>query len=196
MGCMLSAASCNQWWCEDILGTSDYASETASLRSVLGENSVYFLPYLMGERSPHNDPSVRGMFLGMSRDTTRADMTQAVLEGVAFGMRDMLEAARRLGASVNKATICGGGAKSELWRQICANVLDLPLQTVQTEEGPGYGAAILAAVGAGAFPDVQTAARALVAYGETITPDSEIAARYKLRYQQYCKLYPAIRDLF
>lgn len=196
LGCMLSAASCNQWWCEDILGTTDYATETASLRSVLGGNSVYFLPYLMGERSPHNDPAVRGMFLGMSRDTSRADMTQAVLEGVSFGMRDMLEAARRLGASVHKATICGGGAKSELWRQICSNVLDLPLQTVQTEEGPGYGAAILAAVGAGAFPDVQTAARALVAYGETINPDPEITARYEPRYQQYRRLYPAIRDLF
>ena len=87
MGCMLSAASCNKWWSEEILKTKDFAAEQAPIQK-LGENQVFFLPYLMGERSPHNNPDARGVFFGMSMDTTRADMTQAVLEGVAFGLRD------------------------------------------------------------------------------------------------------------
>ena len=99
MGCMLSAASCNKWWAEEILQTKDFAAEQAPIQK-LGENNVFFLPYLMGERSPHNNPDARGVFFGMSMDTTRADMTQAVLEGVAFGLRDSLEVARKLGIKI------------------------------------------------------------------------------------------------
>ena len=124
MGCMLSAASCNKWWMDDIIGTKDYAGEQAAIQR-LGENSVYFLPYLMGERSPHNDPKARGTFTGLSMDTTRADMTQAVLEGVAFAMRDSFEVAKKLGIQIEKTKICGGGAKSPLWRRIMANVLEM-----------------------------------------------------------------------
>ncbi len=195
LGCMLSAASCHQWWCEDILGTDDYDQEAAGI-SRLGENTVFFLPYLMGERSPHNDPNVRGMFAGLSRGTSRSEMTQAVLEGVAFGLRESLDAAKRLGAEVSSATICGGGAKSALWRRIMANVLDLPLTAVKNEEGPGYGAAILAATGAGAFENVGDAAARLVKYGDTVRPDPEIAAKYLNKYQLYRTIYPAIRQLF
>ena len=124
MGCMLSAASCNKWWNEEILGTSDYVKEQAAIKK-LGENRVFYLPYLMGERSPHNNPNARAMFLGMSMDTTRADMTQAVLEGVAFGLRDSLEVAKSLGIQIDRTKICGGGAKSPLWRKIIANVMNL-----------------------------------------------------------------------
>ena len=113
MGCMLSAASCNKWWNEEILGTSDYVKEQAAIKK-LGENRVFYLPYLMGERSPHNNPNARAMFLGMSMDTTRADMTQAVLEGVAFGLRDSLEVAKSLGIQIDRTKICGGGAKLSL----------------------------------------------------------------------------------
>ncbi len=116
MGCMLSAASCNKWWSEEILKTKDFAAEQAPIQK-LGENQVFFLPYLMGERSPHNDPDARGVFFGMSMDTTRADMTQAVLEGVAFGLRDSLEVARSLGIHIERTKICGGGAKSPLWKK-------------------------------------------------------------------------------
>ena len=195
LGCMLSAASCNQWWCESILGTTDYGEEISAIDH-LGENEIFFLPYLMGERSPHNDPNVRGMFLGLSLDTSRADMTQAVLEGVSFGLKDSLEAARKIGASVDKATICGGGAKSALWRQITANVLALPLTTVVNEEGPGYGAAILAATGCGLFGSVQEAATKLVKYGETTMPEPELTEKYAERYLRYRRLYPAVRELF
>ena len=93
MGCMLSAASCNKWWMDEILKTAEYSKEQAAITK-LGENNVFYLPYLMGERSPHNDPNARAAFIGMSMDTTREEMTQAVLEGVAFGLRDSLEVAR------------------------------------------------------------------------------------------------------
>ena len=135
MGCMLSAASCNKWWNEDILLTDDYNGEQKDICS-LGENPVFYLPYLMGERSPHNDPDVRAAFLGMSMDTTRSQMTQAVLEGVAFGLRDSLEVARSLGLDIKKSKICGGGAKSPLWRRIIANVMNLQLEVLENEEGP------------------------------------------------------------
>ena len=135
MGCMLSAASCNKWWNEEILGTSDYVKEQAAIKK-LGENRVFYLPYLMGERSPHNNPNARAMFLGMSMDTTRADMTQAVLEGVAFGLRDSLEVAKSLGIQIDRTKICGGGAKSPLWRKIIANVMNLKVDVIESEEGP------------------------------------------------------------
>lgn len=195
LGCMLSAASCNQWWCDDILKTDDYDTESSAIRG-LGENTVFFAPYLTGERSPHNDPDVRGCFLGLSRDTSRAQMTQAIFEGVAFGLRESLDAARKLGAKVDSATICGGGAKSSLWKKITANILDLPLTTVVCEEGPGYGAAILAAVGCGAFDSVADAAEQLIKKKDQTLPDPALAAKYEKQYEKYRKIYPAIRDLF
>ena len=147
MGCMLSAASCNKWWEDEIVGTTDYAGEQAKItEDMLGRNHVYFLPYLMGERSPINDTNARGAFVGMTMDTTRADMTQAVLEGVAFAIRDSFEIARGLGVDIPRSNICGGGSKSKLWKVIMANVLGIPLDMVTTEQGPGYGAAILAMV--------------------------------------------------
>ena len=152
MGCMLSAASCNKWLCEEILKTSDFAGEQKDITDEkLGENHVYFLPYLMGERSPINDTNARGTFTGMTMDTSRSDMVQAVLEGVAFAIRDSFEVAKSLGIEIPRSNICGGGAKSPLWRKIFANVLGIPLDMVKTEQGPGYGAAMLAMVGCGKF---------------------------------------------
>lgn len=199
MGCMLSAASCNKWWMEEILQASDYQKEqspVANAREKLGSNHVYFLPYLMGERSPHNNPAARGAFIGMSMDTTRADMTQAVLEGVAFGIRDSLEVARSLGIDIRRSKICGGGAKSTLWKDIFANVLNLELDCIESEEGPGYGGAILAAVACGEYSSVYEAAGKLVKATSTVKPEPEIAARYEERYQFFRKIYPAVKPLF
>ena len=197
MGCMLSAASCNKWFCEDILNTSDYAAEQTDItEDKLGNNRVFFLPYLMGERSPINDVDARGCFLGMSMDTSRSDLTQAVLEGVAFALRDSFEVARSLGISIDRSRLCGGGAKSPLWRTILANVLNIPLDIPQTEEGPGYGAAMLAMVGAGAYESVQACADALCRVRETVEPDPAIAARYEARYRKFQKIYPTMKDLF
>lgn len=195
MGCMLSAASCNKWWMDEILKTKDYAGEQAQIVG-LGENRVFYLPYLMGERSPHNDPDARAAFIGMSMDTTREDMTLAVLEGVAFGLRDSLEVARKIGADPGRTKICGGGAKSALWRKIIANVMNMKVDIIESEEGPGYGAAILAAVGCGVFPSVEAAAESLVKVTATEEPDEELVKKYEEKYQKFRKLYPALRGKF
>ncbi len=197
MGCMLSAASCNKWLCEDILGTGDYAAEQADItEEKLGRNRVFFLPYLMGERSPINDTNARGTFTGMTMDTKRADLVQAVLEGVAFAIRDSFEVARSLGIDIPRSKLCGGGSKSPLWRRIFANVLGIPLELVKTEQGPGYGAAMLAMVGCGQFAGVAEAAGRLVEVSETVEPEPELTARYEERYQIFRTIYPAMREIF
>lgn len=195
MGCMLSAAACNKWWSEEILKTKDYQKEQEGITK-LGENSVFYLPYLMGERSPHNDPNARAMFIGMSMDTTREEMTQAVLEGVAFGLRDSLEVARSLGIKIDRTKICGGGAKSSLWKKIIANVMNLKVDVLENEEGPAMGGAILAAVGCGEYSSVESAAKQLVNVIDTIEPEEELVAKYEEKYQKFKKIYPAVKDLF
>ena len=195
MGCMLSAASCNKWWAEEILHTDDFAAEQKDITK-LGENHVFYLPYLMGERSPHNDPSARAAFIGMSMDSTREDMTQAVLEGVAFGLRDSLEVARSIGVNPERTKICGGGAKSPLWRKIIANVLNIKVDRIASEEGPALGGAMLAAVADGTFASVEEAAARIVKVVETVEPDPELVAKYEDRYQKFRQIYPACRPLF
>jgi xylulokinase len=195
MGCMLSAASCNKWWMGEIIGTKDYAEQQQAITK-LGENHVFFLPYLMGERSPHNHPNARATFIGMTMDTTRADMTQAVLEGVAFALRDSLEVARALGIQIERTKICGGGAKSPLWKKIIANVLNLKVDVIESEEGPGYGGAILAAVGCGEYASVEEAASRLVKIIDTVEPDPELVAKYEARYEQFKQIYPTCKPLF
>ena len=195
MGCMLSAASCNKWWMDEILKTKEYAKEQEQIRK-LGENKVFYLPYLMGERSPHNDPKARATFIGMTMDTTREDMTQAVLEGVAFGLRDSLEVARSLGIQIERTKICGGGAKSPLWKKIVANVMNLKVDVIESEEGPGYGGAILAAVGCKEFASVEEATEKLVKIVDTVEPDAELVAKYEERYQKFRQIYPTLKGLF
>ena len=197
MGCMLSAASCNKWWNEEILHTKDYAAEQEGItEEKLGENHVFYLPYLMGERSPLNDPLARGTFVGMTMDTTRTDMTQAVLEGVAFGLRDSLEVAKSLGIDVKKSTIVGGGAKSPLWRRMVCNILGIRLEFPKSEEGPSMGGAMLAAVACGEYPDVKTACEKIVKVTGYEDPDPVLTAKYEKRYQQFRKIYPALKEVF
>lgn len=197
MGCMLSAASCNKWWQENIIGTADLKGEESKITDdMLGRSRVFFLPYLMGERSPINDTNARGTFIGMTMDTERRDMTLAVLEGVAFGIRDSVEAARKTGVKITRSKICGGGAKSPLWKKIFANVLNMNIDIVETEEGPGYGGAILAAVACGQWKSVETAAEQLVKIVDTVSPDPEISARYEEQYAKFTQIYPAVKELF
>ena len=195
MGCMLSAASCNKWWMDEILRDSDYVGVQKDIDK-LGENHVYFLPYLMGERSPHNDPMARGAFVGMSMDTTRADMVQSIFEGVAFGLRDSLEVARELGIPLTTTRICGGGAKSPLWCKIIANILNLKVERIAVEEGPALGAAMLAAVGCGVFSSVEEAAQAIVQVVDVIEPEPELVEKYQDRYQTFRQLYPALKEIY
>lgn len=197
MGCMLSAASCNKWWMEDILGTKDFGKEQQDItEDKLGKNHVYFLPYLMGERSPHNDPKARGTFIGMTMDSSKSDMTQAVLEGVAFALRDSLEVARSLGICPERTKICGGGAKSPLWKKIIANVLDLKLDIIESEEGPALGAAMLAAVACGEYASVEEIAQKMVKVVDTVEPEPELVAKYEAQYQKFKEIYPACKTVY
>lgn len=197
MGVMLSAASCNQWFMDKVLGTKDYAAEQEGITDErLGRNPVFFLPYLMGERSPINDTDARAAFIGMSLDTERRDLVQALFEGVAFGMRDSIEIARQLGIRIERSKICGGGAKSKLWQRIFANVLNVKLDILASEQGPGMGGAMLAMVACGVYPSVADAAATLVRVMETVEPEPALAARYEERYQKYRLLYPALKDVF
>ena len=195
MGCMLSAASCNKWWAEEILHTDDFAAEQKDITK-LGENHVFYLPYLMGERSPHNDPYARATFTGMTMDTTRADMMQAVLEGVVFALRDSLEVAKSLGIKIERTKICGGGAKSPLWRKMIANIMNLKVDIIESEEGPALGGAILAAVGCGEYESVEAAADKLVKIVDTVEPEAELVEKYEKRYQEFRQIYPALKPVF
>lgn len=195
MGCMLSAASCNKWWMEEILKTKDFAKEQNNIDN-LGENNVFFLPYLMGERSPHNDPDAAGTFIGMRMDTKREDMTLAVFEGVTFALRDSLEVARSLGIKIEKTMICGGGAKSPLWKKLVANILNVEVDVPMNEEGPGFGAAILAAVGCGEYESVEKAAKSIIKINEKIKPEADLVVKYEEKYQKFKRIYPALKDVF
>lgn len=195
LGCMLSAASSNKWWMDEIIGTKDYAGEQSKIEK-LGENSVYYLPYLMGERTPHNNANARGVFAGLSLNTSRADMTLAVLEGVSYALRDSIEIARSLGIEISRIRVLGGGAKSPLWCRILANVMNVSVDRINCEEGPGYGAAILAAVGCGVYENVQAAADKFIYVTDTIEPDSVLVEKYEKRYQVFKSIYPALVPVF
>ena len=197
MACILSAASCNKWFCEEILKTDNYAEEQTTItQDTLGKNDVYFLPYLMGERSPINDTDARGLFIGLRMDTTRGDMVQAVLEGVAFAIRDNVEIAREQGITITTSTLCGGGAKSPLWQTILCNVLNVEIAIPKTEQGPGYGAAMLAMVAAGKWENVAACAENLVEIKSTVTPQSDLVARYEEKYKRFKEIYPTVKELY
>jgi xylulokinase len=194
MGCMLSAASSNKWWMDEILKTNEYSNEQMKIKK-LGENNVFYLPYLMGERSPHNDPRARATFTGMTMNTTREDMIQAVLEGVTFGLRDSLEVAKSLGMKIQRTKICGGGAKSHLWKKILSNIMNLKLDIIENEEGPSYGAAILAAVGCGEFSSVEET-KNIIKIIDTVNPNKELVNKYEEKYQKFHQIYPEMKNLF
>ena len=177
---------------DDILKTGNYNAEQQMIKK-LGENQVFFLPYLMGERSPHNDPDARATFTGMTMDTTRADMTQAVLEGVTFGLRDSYEVAKSLGLNVTRTKLVGGGARSRLWQTMTANIMNLPVDLLSVEEG---GGAMLAATADGVYQSVEEAAKAIVRVETTVEPDPVLADKYNERYNRFSKIYPDMKELF
>lgn len=197
MGCMLSAASCNKWWMEEICNTKEYGKEQEPITDdKLGNNHVFFLPYLMGERSPHNNPNARGTFIGLTMDNSRADMTQAVLEGVAFALRDSFEVAKSLGIKIERTKICGGGAKSPLWKKMIANILNVKVDVIESEEGPALGGAMLAAVACGEYASVEEAASKIVKIIDTVEPTKELVDRYEEKYQQFKEIYPTCKPIF
>lgn len=194
MGCILSAASANKWWTEDIL-SAQYRLP-AQAEKELGKNAVFFLPYLMGERCPHNDVKARGAFVGLSAETTRMQMSLAVLEGVAFALKDCLGLASESGTDVTAGTVCGGGAKSGIWLKILANVLGFPLYKIEAGEGAALGAAMLAMTACGEYRSVESAAQAIVRKRLAAEPDKQLAEAYGENYQRYKRLYPLLKDWF
>ena len=196
LGCMLSASASSRWWMNDILKTRDYKGEQSRINpKKLGHNSVFFLPYLMGERSPYNDPNARGAFIGMHLQSSREDMTLAVLEGVAFAMRDCLDIARAEDVQVNGSTICGSKV-TPFWKQIFSNVLGIPLITTMVPDVTSFGSAILACVACGVWPDVRSCSHELVKTKDLIEPDRWTVSLYQERYDIWHSLYPILRPKF
>ncbi len=197
MGVMLSAAGSLRWYRDTVapgVGFDELLAPAAAVPA--GSEGLLFLPYLTGERTPYPDPLARGAFVGLTVRHGQPHFTRAVLEGVAFGLRDGFELMKSSGLTdIKQVRVSGGGAKSPLWRQILADVLNVELVTVNTTEGAAYGAALLAGVGAGAWPSVDAAADACVTLTGSTAPQAEGVARYNKVYALYQKLYPALKEL-
>ena len=197
MGVMLSAAGSLQWYRDTLRPGEDFGPLTDEARDVKpGSDGLIFLPYLTGERTPHPDPLARGAFIGLTAVHTRPHLTRAVMEGVAFGLRDGFELIKASEAGrIDEVRVSGGGARSPVWRQILADVFNVPLVVVEALEGAAYGAALLAGVGSGVWPDVATAAEQTVKLGARVEP-GEHAAAYDDIYRLYCELYPTLKPAF
>jgi xylulokinase len=196
MGVMLSAAGSLSWLRDQIVGESyDELTREAS-RWPPGTEGLFFQPYLAGERTPHADPNARGAFVGLSLRHERGALVRAVLEGVAYGLRDSLELLRELDVEAAVGRVSGGGARSELWLRIVASVLGLPLErTAASEEGAAFGAALLGGVAAGVFDDAAAAVAACVRVTDRIEPDPAWQAAYADGYTRFRELYPALKPL-
>ncbi|MBR6918008.1 MAG: xylulokinase [Clostridia bacterium] len=194
MGCILTAASARKWWLEDVIGDGDYGADEKIASDACSD--VIFLPYLSGERSPHNDVRARGAFIGLSAATTKAEMSRAIMEGVAFALKDCLEVAKSNGVFPTATTLCGGGAKSRVWRQIIADVLEMPVNILQTEQGPSIGAAALAMVGCGEYDSVASASASIAKIADTLSPNAGSFPYYEAKYKKFRRLYPAINGVW
>lgn len=190
MGCILTAASARKWWLENILETKDYSGSDKESENA-NTDHLYFLPYLSGERSPHNDVNAKGAFIGLTHTTSRAAMSKAIMEGVAFALRDCLELAKEGGREFKKATVCGGGSHSDVWVQILADILNLP---IYKGSGSGsYGAALLAMSGAKG-KSLEDICDSVIKYGKVFKPNLESVNYYEKKYQVFKKLYPALKN--
>lgn len=198
MGVMLAAAGSLQWLRDTLApGVSFEALLAEAAQAPAGSEGLLFLPYLSGERTPHPDPLARGAWVGLTLRHTRAHLARAVLEGVAFGLRDCFSLLAQVGLDeMARVRISGGGARSPLWREIVASVLAIPLETVAADEGAAYGAALLAGVGAGVWPDVATACASTIQPGEITAPNPDWQTTYDRLYPVYQSLYPALRPTF
>jgi xylulokinase len=196
MGVTLAAAASLKWWIEEVNKSSDYDGFLNEAEEAEIDDNVFYLPYLMGERTPHNDPHCRGTFIGMNMTHQRKHLTRAVLEGVAFSLRDTFEIMKAMGISIPVVSINGGGAKSRLWCEIIADALDVSVVKLNTNEGPAYGAAILAAVGCGMFSSVEAACDSFIKVTESIEPDKSKVGIYNKKYEKFREIYPATKELF
>jgi xylulokinase len=195
MGVMLSAAGALRWLRDALVGESYEELLREASRWPPGTEGVLFQPYLAGERTPYADPNARAAFTGLSLRHDRGALVRAVLEGVAYGLRDSLELLRQLGVHAEVGRVSGGGARSPLWLRIIASVLGLPVERTAIEEGSAYGAALLGGVAAGVFASPQEAVERCVRVRDRIEPDPAWQAEYERGYARYRRLYPALRPL-
>jgi xylulokinase len=198
MGVMLSAAGSLRWYRDTFAPGVSYDELLAPAQDIpAGSDGLLFLPYLTGERTPHPDPLARGAFVGLTVRHGMAHCTRAVLEGVAFGLKDSFELMKSAGlGKINQVRVSGGGAKSPLWRQLLADVFETELVTVNTTEGAAYGAALLAGVGVGNWPDVETACEGGIRVTGSTLPNPGQVNAYRSIYPLYRDLYPALRKTF
>ncbi len=197
MGVMLMAGGALQWYRETFAPETDYDALVQEAETApAGAEGLLFAPYLSGERTPYPDPQARGAFVGLTLAHKRAHCTRAVLEGVACGLRDSLEILKAMGVPLSELRLTGGGAKSPLWRQILASVFGQTVHTLQAEEGPAYGVALLAGVGAGVWQTVPEACAATVQLAAQTEPDPEQVAAYETVYARYRRLYPALHEFW
>ncbi|MGZ4424928.1 MAG: xylulokinase [Gaiellaceae bacterium] len=196
MGVMLSAAGSLRWLRDVLAPRGGYDELTAAAEDwPAGTEGLTFLPYLAGERTPHADPHARAAFAGLTLRHDRGALIRAVLEGVAYGLRDSLELLRELGVDPRDGRVSGGGARSELWLRILASVLGLPIRRATADEGSAYGAALLGGVAAGVFRDVHEAVATCVRLLDPVDPDPEWVDAYEQGYRRFKLLYPALRPL-
>jgi xylulokinase len=198
MGVTQGAGLSLQWFrsqmCAPGVGYDDLTSEAAS--AAAGSQGLFWLPYLMGERTPHLDATARGGWIGMTARHTRADLIRSLIEGVSYSQKDCLDIIEKLGVPISSVRISGGGARSPFWRRLLADILGKPVVTLETQEGSAYGAALLALVGTGEFASVPEVCRAAIREVETIEPDAGQARAYTERHSIYQSLYPALRSFY
>jgi len=197
MGVTQGAGLSLQWFRNQVAPGTDYDSLVAEAATApAGCNGLYWLPYLMGERTPHLDAQARGGWMGLTASHRRADLIRAVLEGVSYSQRDCLEIIAGMGVRVDRVRLSGGGARSAFWRQMFADVFGKRVSTLATQEGSAYGAALLAMAGTGAFGGVEEACRAVIRETEVKEPDERAKAAYERGYRLFTRLYPALKDLY
>ncbi|MCQ2464059.1 MAG: xylulokinase [Oscillospiraceae bacterium] len=205
MGVTQAAGLSLKWFrdnfCSDIMAEAEkqgvneyYLMDKMAEEIRIGSDKLIYLPYLMGERTPHLDPDIRGMFFGLSAMHTKAHFIRAVMEGVAFSLRDCKNIISEMGTDISDMMACGGGGTSKLWRSMLADLYSCPVKTAGCKEGPALGAAILAFVGAGVYESVESACEAMISTDKTQEPDAQRTAEYEKYYQLYTKLYGSVAD--
>lgn len=196
MAVMLCAAGSIEWLNSKIINQDDYFALFDAIEKVDSLQDLYFLPYLMGERSPINDPYAKGVFIGLSMKHNKYDLARSVIEGVTFALKDSFQLFESLGIIIKNIKITGGGAKSKFWCQLIADVLNVHVSTTSIDEGPAFGAAILAMVGCGAYKDVESACKAIIKTNTEYNPIPKSVAIYQGKYQKFAKIYPSVKHLF
>jgi xylulokinase len=196
MSVMLNAAGALKWWSEKIFNQDDYSSFFEGVKDSDIHNDLFFLPYLSGERAPINDPNAQGVFLGLDLSHSKKDLDRAIVEGITFALKQSFEKIKKLDIDIPSVRITGGGAKSEIWAQMIADILDVEVYTMENEEGPALGAAILAMVGNGLYENAQEACKKIVKLANHYKQNIKNIKIFKKKYEKFVIIYPRVKTLF